>query len=95
VARLLVGTQKNAIVAPATAIQRGSKGAYAYVLQADGKSVALRNLTTGNTQADKVLITEGLAVGEKVVTQGVDRLRDAAKVEVIPQPGVGAAGSNK
>jgi multidrug efflux system membrane fusion protein len=82
VTRLLVDTQHNATVAPATAIQRGAKGGYAYVLQND-KTVKLQDVVTGPTQGDRVLITEGLKPGDKVITQGVDRLRDGSKVEVI------------
>lgn len=82
ITRLLVDLQKGATVAPATAIQRGSKGAYAYVLNADG-SVSLHDVTTGPTHGDRTLIKDGLNPGDKVVTQGVDRLRDGSKVEVI------------
>ena len=74
--------QPGATVAPATAIQRGAKGAYAYVLNEDS-TVSLRNVITGATHGDRTLITDGLKPGDKVVTQGVDRLRDGAKVEVI------------
>jgi multidrug efflux system membrane fusion protein len=82
VTRLLVNIESKATVAPATAIQRGVKGGYAYVLQ-DDSTVKLQNVVTGPTQGDRVLITEGLKPGDKVITQGVDRLRDGAKVEVI------------
>ncbi|WP_395747623.1 MdtA/MuxA family multidrug efflux RND transporter periplasmic adaptor subunit [Prosthecobacter sp.] len=82
ITRLLVNTQKGATVAPATAIQRGAKGAYAYVLK-DDSTVTLHNVVTGPTQGDRVLITEGLKPGDKVVTQGVDRLKEGAKVEVV------------
>ena len=95
VTRLLVDTRSKATVAPATAIQRGSKGAYAYVLQEDS-TVTLHNVVTGPTQGERVLITEGLKPGDKVITQGVDRLRDGAKVEVITPsktpPGEGSKG---
>lgn len=82
ITRLLVDTQVKATVAPATAIQRGAKGAYAYVMR-DDKTVGLQNVVTGPVQGERVLITEGLKPGDKVVTQGVDRLRDGATVEVI------------
>ncbi len=83
VTRLLVNTEPKATVAPATAIQRGAKGAYAYVLKEEDSTVTLHNVVTGPTQGERVLITEGLKPGDKVITQGVDRLRDGAKVEVI------------
>lgn len=83
IARLLVNTIPNATVAPANCIQRGSKGAYVYVLQEADSTVSMHVVTTGPTQGDRVLITEGLKPGDKVITQGVDRLREGAKVEVI------------
>lgn len=101
ITRLLVDTQPKATVAPATAIQRGAKGAYAYLLQEDS-TVALRLVVTGPTQGDRTLIKEGLKPGDKVITQGVDRLRDGAKVDVIPPggappgpPGEGKKGDRK
>lgn len=93
VTRLLVDTQPKATVAPATAIQRGAKGGYAYVLQPDS-TVKLNNVVTGPVQGERVLITEGLNPGDKVITQGVDRLRDGSKVEVVTPgktPGPGEA----
>lgn len=90
IARLLVDNQTGATVAPATAIQRGAKGAYAYVLNEDS-TVALRIIVTGATHRDRTLVREGLKPGDKVVTQGVDRLRDGAKVEVIQPDGARAS----
>jgi multidrug efflux system membrane fusion protein len=90
ITRLLVDTQKDATVAPATAIQRGAKGAYVYVLN-DDKTASLRNVVTGPTQGDRTLIQDGLKPGEKVITQGVDRLRDGSKVDVIPSGGAPTA----
>lgn len=85
ITRLLVAVEEKATVAPATAIQRGAKGSYAYVVGEDS-SVTLHVVTTGAMHGDKILILDGLKPGDKVVTQGVDRLRDGGKVEVI-QPG--------
>ncbi|HEX2749297.1 MAG TPA: efflux RND transporter periplasmic adaptor subunit [Verrucomicrobiales bacterium] len=82
ITKLLVNKAAGATVSPANAIQRGAKGGYAFVLNADS-TVALRNVVTGATHGDRILISEGLKPGDKVVTQGVDRLRDGAKVEVI------------
>ena len=90
VTRLLVNTESKATVAPATAIQRGAKGGYAYVLQVDS-TVKLQNVVTGPTQGERVLVLEGLKPGDKVITQGVDRLRDGAKVEVITPGKLGDA----
>ncbi len=82
ITRLLVDVQPKATVAPANAIQRGAKGGYAYVLK-DDKTVTLHNVVTGPIQGERILVKEGLKPGDKVVTQGVDRLREGSTVEVV------------
>lgn len=94
VARLLVNTWPKATVVSAAAVQRGTKGAYAYVLQED-HTVSLRTLVVGVTQGERSLVLEGLKSGERVVTQGVDRLRDGAKVEVITPGAPASKAKNK
>ena len=94
IARLLVNTVPNAIVAPAGAIQRGSQGPYAFVLEA-GDTVSLKQVETGIYQGDRVMITQGLSGGEKVATQGLDRLRDGATVQVVDPSGASKGGEGK
>jgi multidrug efflux system membrane fusion protein len=84
-ARLLVNTLHNQIWVPASAIERGSQGAYVYVVQADN-TVAMRTVTLGPQDGDKIAITKGLNPGENVVTDGADRLRDGAEVTVAKGP---------
>ncbi len=79
--RLLLDVMKNAIVIPTSALERGSDGLFVYIVQAD-HTVAVRNIKTGPTQGEKVAVTDGLKVGETVVTSGADRLRDGSKVEL-------------
>ena len=79
--RLLLDTMKNAIVIPTSALERGSSGLFVYVVQ-DDHTVQVRNIKTGPTEGEKVAITDGLTVGETVVTSGADRLREGSKVEL-------------
>jgi len=90
--RLLVDTLSRAVLAPNAAIQLGASGSFVYVVNADS-TVAVRNVTTGAADAKNTTIVSGLAVGENVVIDGVDRLRDGAKVSV--RNGAGAASSNQ
>jgi membrane fusion protein, multidrug efflux system len=94
IARLLVNTIPNAVVAPAGAVQRGAQGPYAFVLNA-GNTVSLRQVETGVTQGDRVMITEGLNGGEKVATQGLDRLREGAAVQIVEAGGGARPGQGK
>jgi multidrug efflux system membrane fusion protein len=94
--RLLLRTIKDAIVIPVTALRHGSKGDYVYVLNSAEHTVALRPVTRGQSTVDKVEITAGLQFGEKVITEGADRLKDGAKV-VLPgeQPTFGGGKDGK
>ena len=80
-ARLLVEVKKEAVVVPASAIQRGPQGSFVYVVKADS-TVAVRPVTVGETQAGTAAVTAGLEAGESVVVDGAERLRDGSKVEV-------------
>jgi len=82
-AELLVDSLKGATLAPAEAVQRGAKGAFAYVVGAENV-VATRPITLGPSNGARVVILDGLHEGDRVVTQGVDRLREGANVS-LPQ----------
>ena len=58
-ARLLVETLQNAVGVPTSAIQRGSPGAYVYVINADS-TVSVRTIVTGAVDGDKTAVTSGL-----------------------------------
>jgi multidrug efflux system membrane fusion protein len=78
--RLLVDTMTGAILAPNPAIQIGASGSFVYVVKDD--AVAVQKVTTGPTDSKNTVILTGLAAGDNVVIDGVDRLRDGAKVKV-------------
>ena len=83
-ARLIIDVKHDALIVPAPAIQRGPQGMFAYVVKTD-QTAALRPVTVGITQEGNSSITSGLSVGELVVVDGADRLRDGSKVEVKGQ----------
>ena len=100
-ARLLVKTLQNVVTVPTSAIQRGSPGAYVYVINADS-TVSVRQIMTGPVDGDMTAVNSGLAAGERVVIDGTDRLRDGLHVSVAaengqpaaPARGAGAPGGN-
>ncbi|MBL0124467.1 MAG: MdtA/MuxA family multidrug efflux RND transporter periplasmic adaptor subunit [Betaproteobacteria bacterium] len=79
--KMVVDTRKGATVIPLAAIQRGAQGTIVYVVKED-KTTTLRVVKMGPTENDNVAIESGIAPGEVVVTDGIDRLREGAKVEV-------------
>jgi membrane fusion protein, multidrug efflux system len=80
-AELLVDTLHGATIVPTAAIQRGAPGTYVYLLAAD-QTVSVKPVKLGPADGERVAVTEGLAPGDKVVTDGADRLRDGAKVTI-------------
>jgi len=77
--RLLVDTVTDATVVPIAAIQRGQPGTFVYLVKPDD-TVTIRVVELGAADGDRVAITKGLQVGDNVVVDGVDRLRDGAKI---------------
>jgi membrane fusion protein, multidrug efflux system len=80
-ARLLLHVKKDATVIPASAIQRGTQGAYVYVVKPD-QTVAVRQVTVGPAQGDDIAIDSGVSPGDLVVVDGADKLKDGARVDV-------------
>lgn len=79
--QLLAQTLKDAVVIPANAVQRGTQGSFVYVLD-DSDKVHLRNISLGAVSGEHLQVLSGLALGERVVTEGVDRLREGMQVKV-------------
>ncbi|MQA39334.1 efflux RND transporter periplasmic adaptor subunit [Rugamonas aquatica] len=91
--RLELRTIKDAIMVPVTAVRHGSSGDFVYVLKAD-KSVTVRPVTRGQATVDKVQIASGLQLGEQVITEGGDRLKEGAKVTLPGEGGRGKRGGS-
>ena len=89
--QVLVRTIENAVVVPVTAVRLGSTGDYVYVLNPAERTVSLRPVKRGPAAVDKIVITSGLQAGERVITEGADRLKDGARV-VLPGDAPGAGG---
>jgi len=87
-ARLLVDTIHNTVLVPNAAIQHSARSAYVYVVKADNR-VEARNVEVDLTEGDNSSITNGLASGETVVIDGLDKLQPGTKVSprAAPVPG--------
>lgn len=80
-ARMLLDVKHDAILIPSAAILRGTQGTFVYVVKED-KSVSVRPVKVGSTEGETAAIDSGIAAGEMVVTDGTDKLREGAKVEI-------------
>lgn len=80
-ARLLLDTKRNVVIVPAAALQRSPDAMYVYVVKPDS-TVEVRNIVSTLTEGDQAAIDSGLAPGDMVVIDGVDKLQPGSKVSV-------------
>ncbi|WP_380179224.1 MdtA/MuxA family multidrug efflux RND transporter periplasmic adaptor subunit [Kalamiella sp. sgz302252] len=92
-ARLQVDTLQDAIVIPVAALQMGNEGHFVWVVNSDNK-VSKKTITIGAQDSEKVIINAGLDEGERVVTDGIDRLTEGATVEVVAPQTTPLSGKN-
>nr|WP_251701875.1 MdtA/MuxA family multidrug efflux RND transporter periplasmic adaptor subunit [Pseudomonas boanensis] len=80
--RLRADLIPQAVLIPSAAVQFGSQGTFAYVMDGE-KKVKVRQLETGPGDGELTVVSKGLEPGDKVVLEGTDRLRDGSEVEVV------------
>ncbi|MDR3098974.1 MAG: efflux RND transporter periplasmic adaptor subunit [Paraburkholderia sp.] len=78
--KLLVDTMASAVLVPTPAVQTGAPGNYVYLVNADN-TVSVHKVTLGPSDGQHTVISAGLAAGQRVVTDGLDRLNDGAKIQ--------------
>ena len=79
--RLGLDTLVGAVVVPVTAVRTGANGDFVWLLNAD-HTVSMRKVKRGAATVDQVAITQGLKAGDKVITEGGDRLTDGGRVQL-------------
>lgn len=79
--RVQLRTISGAIVVPLSAVRNGADGDFTYLVN-DDHTVSVRAVTRGQQSGDTVQILSGLKLGERVVTDGGDRLKDGATVQL-------------
>lgn len=83
--RLEGAVMQNALVVPQVAISRDVKGnALAYVIN-DNNTIEERTLTTGQTLGDQWIVESGLKAGERVVVEGLQKIRVGSVVSVAKE----------
>jgi multidrug efflux system membrane fusion protein len=91
-ARVLVRMEKGALTIPATALQRGAQGPFAYVIKPDS-TVEIRRVLTDGENGNVVVVRGGLEEGDRVVTSNQYRLQAGSKVKLAPEYGAVAQAS--
>jgi len=91
-ARLLVDTLQQAVLVPTPAVQTGAPGNYVYLVNADD-TVSVHKVTPGPSDGKNTVILAGLSAGQTVVTDGMDRLSDGAKIKIAQAKSADADGA--
>jgi len=81
-ARLLVDTRHDGLTVPASVVQQGPNGAYAYVIKPDN-TVEVRPITVAEISEGRALIDKGLDANERVVTDGQYKLQPGVRVALL------------
>jgi multidrug efflux system membrane fusion protein len=79
--RLRAEMRPHALVIPLAAMQRGQPGTFVYLIKPDN-TVTVRVIRPGPASGDQLIVESGLAAGDRVVLDGVDRLREGARVTI-------------
>ena len=78
-ARLLAKVLPDTVVIPSAAVQRGPEGTFVYVVTPE-MTAEVRKITVGVIQGGEAAVSAGVDAGERVVTDGAERLREGARV---------------
>ena len=91
-ARLLLSTRHNGLVVPASVVQRGPDGAYAFVVK-DDNTVEVRPVKVAQIEQAEALIDDGLKANERVVVDGQYKLQVGSHVKPSTPGKPASAGS--
>ncbi len=80
--KLLSMVRKGATTVPATVVQRGPSGTFAYVIK-DELTVEQRPIKVGLIEGNKAIVEEGLTPGERVVVDGQYRLQPGSRIRLV------------
>jgi membrane fusion protein, multidrug efflux system len=88
--KLVLATEKSAVLIPNEAVQISQKGPFVYVVKTDD-TAELRPVKLGQRQGDQVVVMDGVAANERVVLTGQMLIRPGGKVHVASTPAASAA----
>jgi multidrug efflux system membrane fusion protein len=83
--KLVLATEKKAVLIPSQATQISQQGTFVYVVKPDN-TAELRPIKLGQRQGEDVVVTEGLTANERVVLAGQLLVRPGSKVRIADAP---------
>jgi membrane fusion protein (multidrug efflux system) len=84
-AQFAQAVQTSAILVPQQAISRDPQGNATLFVVGPGNTAVQRTVVADRTMGSNWVVTQGLAAGEKVITQGTANLKDGVKIKPVPQ----------
>ncbi len=87
--QLRVQTLHDETVIPTASVQRGAPGTFVYLIKPDD-TVTVQAIKLGPAEGERVSVKTGLSVGDRVVVDGADKLRDGAKISLRDANGAAA-----
>jgi multidrug efflux system membrane fusion protein len=93
-ARVLVDTIRGAVIVPTASIQRSPQSTFVYVVKPD-HTVDMRNVQVRLSDGDDTAMLSGVAPGELVVIEGVDKLQPGMTVSIGRADAAGAKVANQ
>lgn len=91
--RVLLDVQKDVLTVPVAALQQGAKGRFVFRVNAENR-VSPVPVRLGPVDGPVAAVEDGLAEGDKIVVDGLDKLREGAKVEPV-DPNLGASAKKR
>jgi membrane fusion protein, multidrug efflux system len=93
-ARLRLDTLRSAVMVPSAAIQRSPQATFVYAVKPD-KTVEMRKVEIERVDGDQTAVRSGLADGDLVVIDGVDKLQEGTHVVVQTTSAGGQKATNR
>jgi len=83
-ARLSQAIAQNAILVPQQAVSRDPRGGGSVMLVGPNSRAVLQNISSDRTVGDKWLVTSGLKAGDRVIVEGLSRIKPGQTVRPVP-----------
>jgi membrane fusion protein (multidrug efflux system) len=82
--RIETGTQPQAISVPQRGVSRDASGQASVLLVNAQNQVEQRNIQTSSAAGDQWVVTSGLTGGERVIVEGLQKVRPGVTVNAVP-----------
>ena len=89
--RISLPSEEGGILVPERAVVELQGRSFVWVIGAENKATQRAVVVAPNRIGPDAIVTQGLEVGEKIVVEGLQKLREGAPVQLMPSPVEGQA----